>query len=152
VTLRENAKVRVGEVEYLQMEIEGISLQNLKALPRSELDALLAFGRPITFRIGTADVLAEFNRLENTLAVNLAHVDGGGEGVLLLVWKAVAQYAVDRRYSAVLWHVHALNCARPNPRLQRFLHRRGFEVVNHEIHGQVFMLLQPLGQSPGADT
>ena len=129
------------------MEIEGISLQTLKALPGDELDALLAFGRPITFRIGSANILAEFNRSENTLVVNLAHVDGGGEGVLLLVWKAIAQYATDRSYSALLWHVHALTCARPNPRLQQFLRGRGFEVVDHEVYGQVFMLLQPLAQA-----
>ncbi len=73
-----------------------MTLKALKALPRDDLDTLLTFGRPITFRIGTANVLAEFNRAGNELAVNLAHVDGGGEGVLLVIWKAVEVYARDR--------------------------------------------------------
>ena len=69
------------------MEIEGVPLETLKTLCREELDALLAFGEPITFRIGSATVLAEFNRIGSELVVNLAHIDGGGEGVLASLGK-----------------------------------------------------------------
>jgi len=131
------------------MDIEGISLKALKALPRDEQDTLLAFGHPLTFRIGTANILAEFNRTDHELIVNLAHIDGGGEGVLLLIWKAVENYAVDRGYLSLQWHVHALTCARPNPRLQHFLRRRGFAEVNHEVYGQIFALRQSLAQATG---
>ncbi len=124
------------------MDIEGIPLKTLKALPRADLDALLAFGRPITFRIGSASILVEFNSSGDELSVNLAHIDGGGEGVLLAVWKAVEAYAADRGYASLQWHVHALTCARPNPRLQQFLRRRGFAEIDHDVYGRVFALKQ----------
>lgn len=124
------------------MNIEGLSLKALKALPPDEQDALLGFGRPITFHIGTAVILAEFNRSDDELVVNLAHVDGGGEGVLVVLWKAVERYAADRGYRSLQWHVHALTCARPNPRLQRFLRNRGFVEIAHETYGPVFFQRQ----------
>ena len=126
------------------MEIEGLSIDALKALAPDELDALLAFGRPITFRMGTATILAEFNRIDDALCVNLAHIDGGGEGVLVSLWKLIANYARERKYPGILWNVHALTCATPNPRLQRFLRSRGFEETSSEKHGRVFALRQPL--------
>ena len=122
------------------MDIEDISLKTLKGLPKDEQDALLAFGRPITFRIGTANILAEFNRTDQELSVNLAHIDGGGEGVLVLLWKAVQNYAADRGYNAIYWHIHALTCVRPNQRLQQFLRRKGFVEIDHEVYGQIFVL------------
>ena len=126
------------------MEIEGLSLTALKALPPDELDALLAFGRPITFRMGTATILAEFNKADRDLSVNLAHIDGGGEGVVVTLWKIIATYARDRGYQGVSWNVHALTCANPNPRLQRFLRERGFEETASAEHGRVLALREPL--------
>ncbi len=125
-----------------RVDIEGLSLKDLKSLPKEEVDSLLAFGRPITFRIGTANVLAEFNRLGDTLEVNLAHIDGGGEGVLVVLWKAVEAYAAERQHSAIQWNVHALTCARPNPRLQHFLRIRGFAETHHPTHGRIFTRTQ----------
>jgi hypothetical protein len=126
------------------MEIEGLSLDAVKALPPEDVDALLAFGRPITFRMGSATILAEFNRVDSDLSVNLAHIDGGGEGVLVSLWKVIATYARDRGYPGIRWNVHALTCANPNPRLQRFLRDRGFEETANERHGRVLALRQPL--------
>lgn len=126
------------------MEIEGLSLEALKALPTADLEALLAFGRPITFRIGTATVLAEFNKSDGVLLVNLAHIDGGGEGVLVSLWKLISSYAKQRGYKSISWNVHALTCANPNPRLQRFLRERGFKEVNSEKHGRVLALRHDL--------
>ena len=97
----------------------------------------MAFGEPITFRMGGATVLAEFNRMESELSVNLAHVDGGGEGVLVSFWKAVTKYAAARDYRTIQWNVHALTCANPNPRLQNFLCANGFMEVDHEAFGRV---------------
>lgn len=126
------------------MEIEGISLDALKALPADDVDTLLAFGRPITFRMGSASVLAEFNRREHDLLVNLAHIDGGGEGVLVLLWKVILTYARERGYQTICWNVHALTCANPNPRLQRFLRAKGFAEAVSEKHGRVLALQQTL--------
>ena len=127
-----------------RLDIEGLSLQDLKSLPKEEVDSLLAFGRPITFRIGSANVLAEFNRLGDTLEVNLAHIDGGGEGVLVVLWKAVEAYAAEREFSAIQWNVYALTCAHPNPRLQRFLRAKGFAETEHPARGWIFALTQPV--------
>ncbi|AHE53996.1 hypothetical protein [Sphingomonas sanxanigenens] len=126
------------------MEIEGVSFDALKALPTEDLEALLAFGRPITFRMGTATVLAEFNKLGDDLIVNLAHIDGGGEGVLVSLWKLVAGYAKERGYPGICWNVHALTCADPNPRLQRFLRTQGFEETSSEQYGRVLTLRRAL--------
>ncbi len=132
------------------MDVEGVSLRALKTLRKDEQDALLAFGNPITFRIGTANILAEFNRSDRELIVNLAHIDGGGEGVLVLLWKAVRTYAANRGYMSVQWHVHALTCVRPNPRLQHFLRLRGFAEVDHEVYGHIFALRENLDETPPA--
>ncbi len=126
------------------MDVEGIPLKALKALAKDELDTLLAFGRPISFHIGSANILAEFNRHEVELSVNLAHIDGGGEGVLVVLWKAVETYARDRNYEAIQWNVHALTCARPNLRLQQFLRTRSFTETEHETFGRIFALKQTL--------
>ncbi|MCW3847412.1 hypothetical protein OF829_09170 [Sphingomonas sp. LB-2] len=128
------------------MEIEGVTLAALRALPPGEQDALLAFGRPITFRMGTVTILAEFNRADRALEVNLAHI--GGEGVLVALWKAITAYAAERDYSAIIWNVHALTCANPNPRLQRFLRARGFAEADHPVHGRILTLEHALGSSP----
>ena len=126
------------------MEIEGVSLDALKALSSEEMDALLAFGRPVTFRMGTATILAEFNRQDRDLAINLAHIDGGGEGVLVLLWKIIVSYAREHNCLAIHWNVHALTCANPNPRLQHFLRARGFAEAVSEKHGRVLALTQTL--------
>ncbi len=126
------------------MDIEGLSLKALKALSPDEQDALMVFGRPLAFHCGSANILAEFNRDGTLLAVNLAHVDGGGEGVLAVLWKAVESYAMDRGYKAVQWNVHALTCARPNLRLQAFLRGRGFVEINHELFGPILTLTRQI--------
>ena len=122
----------------MQIEIEGVSLQALRMLPRPDQDALLSFARPISFTMGTGTVLAEFNRDGPELIVNLAHIDGGGEGVLLILWRAVRAYAAERGYRSIRWNVHALTCAKPNPRLQRFLRTHGFDEVDDPSYGPIF--------------
>ena len=60
----------------MQIEIEGVALEALRKLSRPDQDALLSFARPISFTMGSATVLAEFNRDGPELIVNLAHIDG----------------------------------------------------------------------------
>jgi hypothetical protein len=90
------------------MQVEGVSVDALKAMVPSDLDELLAFGKPITFQMGTATILAEFNRLDEGLSVNLAHIDGGGEGVLVILRRLIIIYAKERNYLGIVWNVHAL--------------------------------------------
>jgi hypothetical protein len=126
------------------VQVEGLSLDALKAMAPNDLDELLAFGRPITFQMGTATILAEFNKIDDDLCVNLAHIDGGGEGVLVSLRKLIINYAKERNYLGIVWNVHALTCAHPNPRLQRFLRAQGFQETSNEKHGRVLSLRQSL--------
>jgi hypothetical protein len=126
------------------MQVEGVSVDALKAMVPSDLDALLAFGKPITFQMGTATILAEFNRLDEDLSVNLAHIDGGGEGVLVILRRLIIIYAKERNYLNIVWNVHALTCANPNPRLQRFLRAQGFQETRNKKNGLVLTLRQSI--------
>ena len=58
----------------------------------------------------------------------LAHVDGGGEGVLPTLISVILRLARRRAAYEIEWLVFATNCARPNPRLRPVLERRGFVV------------------------
>jgi hypothetical protein len=126
------------------MQVEGVSVDALKAMVPSDLDELLAFGKPITFQMGTATILAEFNRLDEDLSVNLAHIDGGGEGVLVILRRLIIIYAKERNYLNIVWNVHALTCANPNPRLQRFLRAQGFQETRNKKNGLVLTLRQSI--------
>ncbi len=126
------------------MDIEGVNLAEFRQMPLGDIDVLLAFGRPITFRMGTAEILAEFNNRGEWLQVNLGHIDDGGEGVLVRLWKLIETYARTKGYAAIDWNVHALTCARPNPRLQQFLRARGFAEHDDGQHGPVLRLVQTL--------
>ena len=64
------------------IRIEGYTPGQLLDLPVNELDELVFIGRPLVVRVGSADVLAECQRRGNRLVVDLAHIDGGGEGAL----------------------------------------------------------------------
>lgn len=124
------------------MDIEDVSLAELRQMPLADIDVLLAFGRPITFRMGTAEILAEFNHAGELLQVNLGHIDDGGEGVLVRLWKLIETYARAKGYAAIDWNVDALTCARPNPRLQQFLRAKGFTEHDDGQHGPVLRLVQ----------
>ena len=126
------------------MDIEGATLAEFRQMPLGDIDVLLAFGRPVTFRMGTAEILAEFNNRGEWLQVNLGHIDDGGEGVLVRLWKLIETYARTKGYAAIDWNVHALTCARPNPRLQQFLRARGFAEHDDGQHGPVLRLVQTL--------
>jgi len=49
---------------------------------------------------------------------------------------------VRRGLSAVEWIVHAVNCARPNPKLRRVLERRGFEVRDIAGIGEAYYFVR----------
>jgi hypothetical protein len=60
--------------------------------------------------------------------IELAQIDGGGEGVLATLWLLAERYARQRRLSFVEWIVHAVACAKPNLKLRALIEKRGFEV------------------------
>lgn len=102
---------------------------------------------PVTFRVGSAEVLGSFAVEPGLLVVELAHIDGGGEGVLIEIWSLAARLAGAWGLAEVQWRVHAVTCAAPNPRLRAALERRGFTVAERPT-GPVYELrrsVAPLG-------
>ncbi|MCB9699897.1 MAG: hypothetical protein H6738_24125 [Alphaproteobacteria bacterium] len=90
--------------------------------------------------MGTAQVLGQFHVSGDVLVVELAHVDGGGEGILLAIWSLASRLAAEWGLAEVEWLVHAVWCAHPNGRLRELMVRRGFVVVEHPEVGPVYHL------------
>jgi hypothetical protein len=115
-------------VDADEIRIEGLTVGELLALPREEIKTLVFCGKPIVFSIGTAEVLGQFRLEPPRLVVELAQIDGGGEGVLKTLWR-VSEWIARDEVDEVEWVVHALNCANPNPKLRRVLEKVGFTVT-----------------------
>jgi len=126
--------------------IEGYSPDEILALPDDQLDAFVVSGRPIVFRAGTAEILGEFKIKDQSLIVELAHIDGGGEGVLPTLTSLAQRYAKRRGLKRVEWLVHAVNCAEPNLKLRRILERRGFQIADLENAGKVYYLVMRIDE------
>ena len=73
--------------------IEGFAAEELLSWPADKLRELVAVGRPIVFRAGSSTVLAAVQIEERRLIIELAHIDGGGEGVLPTLWRFGQSYA-----------------------------------------------------------
>ena len=118
-------------------------------LPDEDLAALIAVG-PMVFKVGTADVLGQMRLGNDRLIIELAHIEGGGEGVLFTLSRLAESFARQRGIGAIEWIVHAVNCAKPNVKLGRVLERRGF-VVNDVPGYRPSLLFPPRGSRfPGA--
>lgn len=124
--------------------LDGLTPDEVLALPDDAIDAFVLCGEPLVFRAGTADILGQFWVTDNALVLELGHIDGGGEGVLPTIATLAERYAQRRALSALDWRVHAINCARPNPKLRRVLERRGFTVANVPGSGPCYHLRQPV--------
>jgi hypothetical protein len=127
-----------------QINIEGYTPEEIINLPDEQLDALVLAGEPLVFRAGTAEILGEFQIRDQSLFVELAQIEGGGEGVLPTLAALSRSYARKRGLKKVEWIVHALNCAKPNPKLRRVMERRGFIVTEVEGVGQAYYLVDEI--------
>ena len=107
---------------------EGYTEREILALPREQVEAMILTGRPVVFRAGSAMILGEFRVDENRLRIELAQIEGGGEGLLLGLGALARRFALLNDLRAVEWIVHAVHCAKPNLKLRRVLERRGFVV------------------------
>ena len=107
-----------------KIEIEGYSPDEILDLPSEQLDALTLSGEPLILRAGSAEILGEFKIKGESLWIELAQIDGGGEGVLPTLTSLAHRYAKRRGLKRVEWVVHALNCAEPNLKLRRVMERR----------------------------
>ncbi|XUM22031.1 hypothetical protein ACRAVF_33485 [Bradyrhizobium oligotrophicum S58] len=117
--------------------IEGLTVDEILALPDEHVSALIAVG-PVVFSAGSAEILGQIRLRLGALIVELAQIDGGGEGVLPTLWRLADRYARQRELDAVEWVVHAINCARPNMKLRLFMEKRGFDVRDVEGIGPAY--------------
>jgi hypothetical protein len=131
-------------VERKPVTFDGLTLDEVLALPDEAIDALILCAEPLVFRVGTADVLGRFWVADSALVLELGHIDGGGEGVLPAIAHLAERYARRRRLTALDWRVHAVNCARPNLKLRRILERRGFTIADVMGSGVCYHHIQSL--------
>jgi hypothetical protein len=112
-----------------EIVISGFAPEEILGLSDDDLAELVFCGEPLLFRIGSAEVLAEFRLTADTVVLELVSIDGGGEGVLPTLTSLARRYAQSRCLSHVEWIVHAVKCREPNLRLRHALERRGFVVA-----------------------
>ena len=125
-----------------RISIEGLNPEELLDLPQEEFDDLVFCDRPIAFHAGSAELLAEFRRSPERLTLELAHIDGGGEGVLPTLSALAQRYALRAGIPQIEWLVHAVQCARPNMKLRAVLVRRGFEIEDVAGVGSCYRLVE----------
>ena len=127
-----------------EITFDGLTADDILSLPDTTLRATVLHGRPLVFRVGTADVLGRFATDGGALIVELGHVDGGGEGVLPAIAALARRYAVRSGLTTISWRVHAVTCRRPNERLRRLLVRRGFQLIDEPATGPCYALVSPV--------
>lgn len=120
---------------------EGLREEEILNLPREIVEQLILLGEPLVFRIGSAVVLGSFKIDTNRLVIELAQIEGGGEGVLPALASLAKRYTKLRNLSEIEWIVHAVSCAKPNLKLRRVLERRGFVISQVAGVGEAYHLI-----------
>lgn len=104
--------------------LKGYSPDEILKMTDKELNLFVFVNEPIVFATGTAQILGNFRLKPDTFVIELAQIEGGGEGVLSTLWALTEKYARKRGLRKVEWIVYAINCARPNLKLKRILEKR----------------------------
>jgi hypothetical protein len=78
-----------------EMLFDGFTEEEILGLSAETVEGLIVLGEPLVFRVGSATVLGSFKISSNRLVIELAQIEGGGEGVL------VALASLARRYAAL---------------------------------------------------
>ena len=121
-----------------RINIEGVTVQEILDWPIEYYDELVLIDEPIVVNIGSAEVLGQFAIQDNSLIVELAHIDGGGEGVLPAVSRISKNIAKVKSVSKIEFVVHAVNCAIPNLKLRAHLEKTGFTIKNVKGKGEAY--------------
>jgi len=124
--------------------IEGYTPDEILTLPNDELRAIVLSDEPLVFKAGSASLLGRFRVEGAALVMELAHVDGGGEGALPALASLARRYAVREELRSIDWRVHAVHCAKPNLKLRRVLERRGFVIGSVAGVGECYLLVEAL--------
>ena len=127
--------------------IEGYSVDEILGLPNEQLDHFVFCGEPIVFRAGSAEILGKFERTPDRIILELAHIDGGGEGALPALGALASRYAARERLAFLEWRVHAVHCANPNLKLRHVLRKRGFAIKDVAGVGECYHLVEPCSAS-----
>jgi len=122
-----------------EIKIEGCSEAEILALSAQHLEVLILSCEPLVLRAGSAQVLGTFRKNGTEFLIELAQVEGGGEGVLLALVGVARKVALRFGCESIGWTVYAVDCAQPNLKLRRVLLRRGFEVS-----GPAYLLTEQL--------
>ena len=126
------------------IRIAGLTAEEWLALPDEEFDLFVFTSEPIVFDAGSAEILAQFKLASDRLILDLAHIDGGGEGVLPTIAAIAKRAARRRQLDKIEWLIHATRCASPNPRLRPVLERRGFVVEDIDGVGLIYRKVELL--------
>lgn len=126
------------------MLIEGYTIDEVLHLSNEEMRMLVLRDEPLVFKVGSANLLGRFKVADDALVMELAHVDGGGEGALPSLASLASRYAKREGLAFVEWRVHAVHCARPNLKLRRVLERRGFIIRQIDAVGECYWAKMPL--------
>lgn len=129
-----------------QIAIEGFSPDEILSMPDEQIKGLIFTGEPILFKAGTSEILGEFGLKPDTLVVELAQINGGGEGILPTLWMLARRYAKQQGLVQVEWIVYATNCAQPNLKLRRLLERKGFVIAEVPNKGEAYYFLDTVKQ------
>jgi hypothetical protein len=127
-----------------QVLIEGYRIDDILRLSKEHVDTLVFTGEPLVFKAGSATILGSFRQGSDRVTLELAHIDGGGEGVLPTLWSLAERYAQLHQLDHVEWVVHAINCANPNPKLRRVLVARGFTIRDVPGFGEAYYYLHTI--------
>ncbi|MCG8352526.1 MAG: hypothetical protein MI924_32575 [Chloroflexales bacterium] len=92
-----------------QVLIEGCTPDDILTLPDEYINTLVFTDEPLVVQAGCATILGEFRRGMDRVTLELAQIDGGGEGVLPTLWRLAARYAQTHRLGYVEWVVHAIS-------------------------------------------
>ena len=128
------------------IKLEGYTAEELLNLPQEVLDGFVLSTEPLAFSVGSAELLGRFRIHVETLVIELAHIEGAGEGVLPTLASLAERYASKKELKRVEWIVHAVNCGRPNLKLKRMLELKGFRVENIAGVGEAYHYLHELVQ------
>lgn len=122
--------------------IEGYNIDEILSFSDELLETYLLNNEPMVFKAGTAEILGCFRITNQCLVIELAQIEGGGEGVLPSLYMLAKRYAMQRELNTIEWIIHAVTCAKPNLKLRRILQLRGFVVEYIEGVGECYHLIQ----------
>lgn len=120
------------------IKFEGLTPDEILDLGVADVDELVFNGEAVVVNIGSAQILGQFSLQDDVMVIQLAQIDGGGEGVLPAIGSLASKLARQRGIREIEWQVHAVTCAQPNLKLRQMLIRRGFEIRKVRGVGEVY--------------